>query len=133
MAELGLGHGLRSPSSHSRPCLLVADAALLSWTEQGLNATNVQKAEAGIIPQSETKRSTNRIMQIHGIINIYKKTKTTQKPEHTQSQLPLERAAVCSPLPAGKGWENKYQMPDVLLHNVLLENGIRMIIYISGE
>lgn len=50
----------------------------------------------------------------------------TQKSEYTQSQLPLERAAMCLPFPAGKGWENKFQMPDVLLHNVLLENGIRI-------
>lgn len=64
-------------------------------------------------------------------MNIYKKIKIGQKPEHTQSQFPLERAAVS--LPAGKGWENKFQMPDVLLHNVLLENGIRINIEISGE
>lgn len=60
------------------------------------------------------KEAQTSLIQIHRIMNIYKKTNLTSKPEHTQSQLPLGCAAVCSPLPAGKGWENKYQMPDVV-------------------
>lgn len=74
------------------------------------------------------KEAQTSLIQIHRIRNIYKKIKLSPKPERTQSQLPLECAAVCSPLPAGKGWENKYQMPDVvyILHNVLLENSTGM-------
>lgn len=134
MAELDFARGLLSPNTSLTPsqaCLLIADdnAFLLNWAKpechKRLKGRYVKLVLSRIMKQKEAQAS---LIQIHGIRNIYEKIKVTQKPEQTQSQLPLECAAVCSPVLAGKGQENKYQMPDVVytLHNVLLENSIGM-------
>lgn len=101
----------------SQPFVVMAGATLFLFTGQGLNYTHLYVpwyTTLLFLQVMKQRRAQAHLIQIHRVMNTYKQTKLTSKPDHIQSQLPLERAAVCLLLPIGKGWENKYQVPDVV-------------------